>query len=171
MSTDIGDAGDALLGGGNAPRLSETGRRIEMLRIARGISKQRLAALAGVSRQQLWRVMTGKAPFAGALRDRIAETLGSSAGQLASIPSTSGISFIAYPNSLEQQGDGAAALEAYLRRLDRLERSLRGLPSGGDGRRLKLLLLNALEEQAALRGVTIPAELLDLRRRVLASEL
>ena len=43
-----------------APELTELGKRIEKLRIDRGLSKQHLARHAGTSRQQLWRVMTGK---------------------------------------------------------------------------------------------------------------
>src|SRR5215216_4282490 len=58
-----------------APELTELGKRIEMLRIDRGISKQHLARFADTSRQQLWRVMTGKSELTFALRSRIAEAL------------------------------------------------------------------------------------------------
>src|SRR3954464_9241763 len=58
-----------------APELTELGKRIEILRIDRGISKQHLARFAETSRQQLWRVMTGKSELTFALRSRIAEAL------------------------------------------------------------------------------------------------
>src|SRR4051794_19204167 len=57
------------------PELTVLGKRIEMLRIERGLSKQYLARYAGTSRQQLWRVMTGKSELTGALRSRLADAL------------------------------------------------------------------------------------------------
>src|SRR5436189_4762823 len=57
------------------PELTVLGKRIEMLRIDRGLSKQYLARYAGTSRQQLWRVMTGKSELTGALRVRLADAL------------------------------------------------------------------------------------------------
>src|SRR5581483_674828 len=60
---------------GGVPELTELGKRIEMLRIARGISKQHLARYAGTSRQQLWRVMTGKSELTSTLRARLADVL------------------------------------------------------------------------------------------------
>ena len=57
------------------PELTNLGKRIEMLRIERGLSKQYLARYAGTSRQQLWRVMTGKSELTGALRSRLADAL------------------------------------------------------------------------------------------------
>src|SRR3954462_5025245 len=58
-----------------SPELTELGKRIEMLRIDRGLSKQYLARFAETSRQQLWRVMTGKSELTFALRTRIADAL------------------------------------------------------------------------------------------------
>ena len=58
-----------------APELTSLGKRLEILRIERGISKQRLARHAGTSRQQLWRVMTGKSELTSSLRDRLAGAL------------------------------------------------------------------------------------------------
>src|SRR3954469_1346095 len=58
-----------------APELTSLGKRLEILRIERGISKQRLARHAGTSRQQLWRVMTGKSELTSSLRDRLAFAL------------------------------------------------------------------------------------------------
>src|SRR3979411_2187153 len=54
-----------------APELTALGKRLEILRIERGVSKQRLARHAGTSRQQLWRVMTGKSELTSSLRDRL----------------------------------------------------------------------------------------------------
>jgi transcriptional regulator with XRE-family HTH domain len=75
-----GGPGDSRNAG--APELTELGKRIEMLRIQRGISKQHLARVAGTSRQQLWRVMTGKSEMSLALRARIADVLQSPTIQL-----------------------------------------------------------------------------------------
>lgn len=57
------------------PELTALGKRLEILRIERGVSKQRLARHAGTSRQQLWRVMTGKSELTSSLRDRLASAL------------------------------------------------------------------------------------------------
>src|SRR4051812_18403088 len=57
------------------PELSSLGKRIELLRIERGMSKQRLAREADTSRQQLWRVMTGKSELTASLCHRLAEAL------------------------------------------------------------------------------------------------
>src|SRR3954469_22363340 len=57
------------------PEFTELGKRIEMLRIERGLSKQHLARHAGTSRQQLWRVMTGKSELTLPLRTRLAEAV------------------------------------------------------------------------------------------------
>src|SRR3954469_25794926 len=58
-----------------APELTALGKRLEILRIERGVSKQRLARYAGTSRQQLWRVMTGKSELTSSLRERLAQAL------------------------------------------------------------------------------------------------
>src|SRR5215212_6506715 len=57
------------------PELTSLGKRLEILRIERGISKQHLARHAGTSRQQLWRVMTGKSELTSSLRERLAGAL------------------------------------------------------------------------------------------------
>ena len=58
-----------------APELTLLGKRLEILRIERGISKQHLARHAGTSRQQLWRVMTGKSELTSSLKERLAGAL------------------------------------------------------------------------------------------------
>src|SRR6266480_8116276 len=72
------------------PGLTPLGKHIEVLRIGRGLSKQHLARFAGTSRQQLWRVMTGKSELTDALRQRLAHALQVETASLASgQPSTS----------------------------------------------------------------------------------
>src|SRR3982751_4307642 len=76
MSTEV--LADVLLSDGladGAPELTQLGKRLEILRIERGVSKQHLARHAGTSRQQLWRVMTGKSELTSSLRDRLAFAL------------------------------------------------------------------------------------------------
>jgi hypothetical protein len=53
----------------------------------------------------------------------------------------------------------------------RLERTLGSLPSGDAGRELKRALLNALEDQAVTRRITLGPGFFDVRRRVLCGEL
>src|SRR5687767_1654241 len=72
MSTEV--MGELTMPEG-APELTALGKRLEILRIERGVSKQRLARHAGTSRQQLWRVMTGKSELTTALRERLASAL------------------------------------------------------------------------------------------------
>src|SRR5437868_14098616 len=72
MSISATDSGSDSAG---FPELTALGKRIEVLRIGRGLSKQHLARFAGTSRQQLWRVMTGKSELTDALRQRLAQAL------------------------------------------------------------------------------------------------
>src|SRR5437764_6236527 len=70
----------------SAPELTALGKRLEILRIERGVSKQRLARHAGTSRQQLWRVMTGKSELTSSLRERLAAALSVEAAELTARP-------------------------------------------------------------------------------------
>jgi transcriptional regulator with XRE-family HTH domain len=72
MSTEVEHAEDLSEG---IAELTALGKRLEILRIERGVSKQRLARHAGTSRQQLWRVMTGKSELTSSLRERLASAL------------------------------------------------------------------------------------------------
>src|SRR5438309_7901656 len=85
--------------GVGAPELTELGKRIEMLRIDRGLSKQHLARFADTSRQQLWRVMTGKSELTFALRSRIAEALKVQPSELNDSPTTRSMSNLPTPLS------------------------------------------------------------------------
>src|SRR3954469_19688032 len=88
MSTEAID--DAMLAEGT-PELTQLGKRLEILRIERGVSKQRLARHAGTSRQQLWRVMTGKSELTSSLRERLANALSVEPGSLSATPTTTGV--------------------------------------------------------------------------------
>jgi transcriptional regulator with XRE-family HTH domain len=150
------------------PELTPLGKQIEVLRIGRGLSKQRLARFAGTSRQQLWRVMTGKSELTDALRQRLAEALRVDSSAL-SEPRIGGAD--------RHGGSGAAprsigvSLETYVATPELAERTLRSLPNGEVGRELKRMILTAIEDVAIERHIALPIEFFDLRRRVLADEL
>ena len=165
--------------------------QIELLRVGRGLSKQFLARQAGTSRQQLWRVMTGKSELTGSLRQRLAEALQvddralSQAGRLLR-PSRALEGFkspLAGPSRLgaptrpdnsravpRGAPDAVEKVEAYLCDCDAIERTMATLPKGPSGRRIKRALLNALEEVAAERGVRLCGEFFELRGRVINDE-
>src|SRR5215207_1153518 len=148
------------------PELTSLGKRLEILRIERGISKQRLARHAGTSRQQLWRVMTGKSELTSSLRERLAgalsvdpAVLSASAG--ASRSHTFGL--VAHVQSpFTEPGAPPASLPpsiaAYLSDSVHLSSTLRTLPAGDAGRRLKRALLNALEDLAVEAAQPLPAD-------------
>jgi transcriptional regulator with XRE-family HTH domain len=174
MSTaiDPSDSSESL----GFPELTALGKQIEVLRIGRGMSKQHLARYAGTSRQQLWRVMTGKTELTGALRSRLAEVLRVSEALLdvEQGPATSTTSTA--PSALEfhvvdSPSWDPIAMDAYLAEPARVEQTLRTLPNGEAGRELKRVLLNSLEDCALERGVALAREFFDLRRRVIAGEL
>ena len=149
-----------------APGLTELGKRIEMLRIERGLSKQHLARHAGTSRQQLWRVMTGKSELTPTLRMRIADALDVAAPELAALrPRTrSGACPPAVPSP-------RASLDEYLGNVHAVSRTLATMPAGEHGWRVKRAYLDALEDAALASGRTLDSNFFDLRRRVLAGEL
>ena len=151
------------------PELTPLGKQIEVLRIGRGLSKQRLARAAATSRQQLWRVMTGKSELTDALRQRLAQALRVESSALE--PSVAA-PFDRSPSDahLAPRSIGVS-LETYLATPELAERTLRSLPNGDVGRELKRMILTALEDVAIERRVSLPADFFDLRRRVLADEL
>src|SRR5580765_5207002 len=81
------------------PELTPLGKHIEVLRIGRGLSKQHLARFAGTSRQQLWRVMTGKSDLTDALRQRLAHALQVETAELFSAAPTPSLGSSARPLS------------------------------------------------------------------------
>lgn len=171
MSTNADETPPDLSG---FPELSPLGKRLEMLRIERGLSKQRLARDAGVSRQQLWRIMSGKADLAGALRLRLAEALRVEVAELSMSPSTPAPRRA--PRAPSESHDepalsDAVSVEIYIANIARLELTLRSLPIGDAGRRLKRTLLDALEDHALEHGVSLERSFFEVRRRVLAGEI
>lgn len=188
MSTEMGEDSATSTG---FPELNGLGRQLEMLRIGRGLSKQSLARLAGTSRQQLWRVMTGKSELTSSLRTRLAEVLQvdhralgqadqllKSAGALAAFgealdvgaPSAFGGGGSAVRNGAASRASRALALDDYLCDCEAIARTLATLPAGQAGRPLKRALLNALEECAAERGVRLVPDFFTLRGRVINDE-
>ncbi len=158
---------DSLLTEG-APELTALGKRLEILRIERGISKQHLARHAGTSRQQLWRVMTGKSELTSSLRERLAfalsvetQTLYNDDRPRAVRPGLTDDAVLSI----------APTLTDYLAEPALLVTTLRTLPAGDGGRRLKRSLLNTLEDLAVEGGHVLPVDYSEIRRRVLAGEL
>jgi len=160
------------------PELTSLGKRIEILRIGRGLSKQHLARFAGTSRQQLWRVMTGKSELTDALRQRLAVALEVDSAVLASSGVSAESATSTAPTPTTRAVDAAVAprgigvsLDTYLSTPELAERTLRTLPNGDVGRELKRMILTALEDVALERRIVLPAEFFELRRRVLSDEL
>jgi transcriptional regulator with XRE-family HTH domain len=151
------------------PELTDLGKRIEMLRIERGLSKQYLARYAGTSRQQLWRVMTGKSELTGALRTRLADALNVVALEFdmnISRPTSTGT------NRAESNvAKPALQFPTYLADPAAVARTLSTMPFGDSGRALKRRFLDALEDMALSADCVLDARFFELRRRVLAGEL
>ena len=154
------------------PELTPLGKHIEVLRIGRGLSKQHLARFAGTSRQQLWRVMTGKSELTDALRQRLAHALQVETASLTPAATATSVS-----GAMSRAAASRAApaigisLETYLSAPALAERTLRTLPNGESGRELKRAILTVLEDLAIQHHIALPGEFFDLRRRVLADEL
>ena len=65
----------------------------------------------------------------------------------------------------------APTIAEYLVDSSRLTATLRTLPEGDAGRRLKRSLLNAVEDLAVDTASPLPADFPEIRRRVIAGEL
>ena len=167
MSTEVGEG--TLVAEG-VPELTQLGKRLEILRIERGVSKQRLARHAGTSRQQLWRVMTGKSELTSSLRERLAVALSVEPATLSADASARLVrgAVLGVPASLPAS---TPSLSHYLVDAQHLAATIRTLPSGDGGRRLKRALLNAVEDIAVEAGQALPIDYSEIRRRVLAGEL
>ena len=148
------------------PGFTELGKRIEMLRIERGLSKQHLARHAGTSRQQLWRVMTGKSELTPALRTRLAEVLKVTAleleGRAAATRSTA---------TAGVANAAGTTIADYLSSSSAVTHTLATMPIGEQGRLVKRAYLDALEDAALASDQPLDSRFFDLRRRVLAGEL
>jgi transcriptional regulator with XRE-family HTH domain len=161
-----------------APELTALGKRLEILRIERGISKQYLARHAGTSRQQLWRVMTGKSELTSSLKERLAGALSVDPSMLSLTPASTATQTFGLAASVQSAfaaapvgSAGAPTIVEYLGDSTHLTETLRTLPDGDAGRRLKRALLNALEDLAVDAAQSLPADFPEIRRRVLAGEL
>ena len=170
MSTEI--PFDAELPEGS-PELTSLGKRLEILRIERGISKQFLARHAGTSRQQLWRVMTGKSELTSSLKERLAGALSVDPSMLTATSGANASQTFGLTPAITSAlaGVPAPSIAEYLADSRHLAATLRSLPEGDSGRRLKRALLNALEDLAVDSAQSLPADFSDIRRRVLAGEL
>jgi transcriptional regulator with XRE-family HTH domain len=159
------------------PELTTLGKRLEILRIERGISKQRLARHAGTSRQQLWRVMTGKSELTSSLKERLAGALSVDPSVLANAAAQTGTHTFSLAATVGPAGmspvvdRGVPTISEYLEDPRLLATTLRTLPAGDAGRRLKRALLNSLEDLAVEAAHALPADYSEIRRRVLAGEL
>lgn len=172
MATEA--ARDLVLDDEGAAELTLLGKRLEILRIERGLSKQRLARHAGTSRQQLWRVMTGKSELTSSLRERLASALAvESAVIVTGVAGTSQASAFLSSSGVFTPAVSTAAIAVsdYLTDPQHLATTLRTLPSGDGGRRLKRALLNALEDLAVETGRALPIDYSEIHRRVLAGEI
>jgi transcriptional regulator with XRE-family HTH domain len=164
MSTDQDDEDISPVG---VPELNPLGHRIERLRLERRMSKRILASRAGTSRQQLWRVMTGKSELTSSLCARLAEVLEVDSRTLrdatfATLLATTD----AAGGRPTQVGPPCVTLEEYIERPDGLVRTFETFPATADGRKLKRVLLDAIEDIAVDRSLKLPQSVFDLRREI-----
>jgi transcriptional regulator with XRE-family HTH domain len=154
------------------PELSALGKRIELLRIERGLSKQVLARTAGTSRQQLWRVMTGKSELTSSLCQRLAEALRVDSGLLRSLesPNATVTTTLAAPTAFIAL-QPTVTLADYLGNPAHVERTLSTLPTGEEGRRLRLEVLAAVEDAADEARVALPSAFHALRAEISRGDL
>jgi len=152
-----------------APEFTELGKRIETIRIERGLSKQHLARYAGTSRQQLWRVMTGKCELTVGLKSRLAEAL--SVATLDLDPPSIRAAARTRSASNAPSPLSPPDITAYLRDARTIARTLATMPSGEAGRTLKRRLLDAIEDFALADGHALDSRFFDLRRKVLTEQL
>jgi transcriptional regulator with XRE-family HTH domain len=171
------------------PELTALGKRIEMLRLDRRLSKGVLAQRAGTSRQQLWRVMTGKSELTSSLCARLSEVLEIDSRRLTSLADHDGDddrlprllaeriapARVSYQLLPRDEGSAVAGIcqtiEEYVAEPDGLARTLETLPATDDGRRLKRVLLDAIEDIAIERSIKLPQSLFDLRRGVVNDDV
>jgi hypothetical protein len=160
---------DTLADAYDLSELSEAGRIIDAHRTRRRLTKGALARSVGISRQQLWRVMTGKSALVPSLRDRLVRVLG--AEELAT---TSMIP--ARPANESTVGSGrdprsSSELMRYLRDPAAIARTLDTLPGGSEGRWLYRAVFDVIEEMAAIAGIELSADALRLRRGAFGEHL
>jgi transcriptional regulator with XRE-family HTH domain len=168
------------------PELTALGKRIELLRFERRLSKRILAQRAGTSRQQLWRVMTGKSELTSSLCARLSDVLEidsrSLRGATSRSPSAPPVEQARYASEPLAHSTRASSrsyhaipdsdvrvcetLEEYVSGANGLARTFETFPLTDDGRRLKRVLLDAIEDIAIARSLKLPQAIFDLRRAV-----
>ena len=162
------------------PELTALGRQLEMLRLERGLSKQGLARHAGTSRQQLWRVMTGKSELTTSLCQRLAETLGIDARALRDPDVFARALVDVTERTVHRQPElpprwlthaGSPDIARYLSDSRNVVRTLSTYPGGEEGRSLKRAFLDALEDCASKAGVRLGPSFFTVRGRVVNGEL
>lgn len=151
---------------GASADLTPLGMCLEILRIQRGLSKQGLARAAGTSRQQLWRVMTGKSELTTSLRQRLATALECDTVVIAALDDATA-PHQAFPRATLRP----ATFTDYLANSRHILSSLGTLPAGESGRQLKRALVHSIEMLAAESGHALPSDFSDIHRRVQAGEL
>ena len=119
--------------------------------------------------------MTGKSELTTSLRERLASALAVEsatlvAGQHVPTDALSAEISLSRTSTVGMAGS-TATIDEYLAEPQLLAATLRTLPSGGGGRRLKRALLNALEDLAVETGRSLPIDYSEIHRRVLAGEL
>jgi transcriptional regulator with XRE-family HTH domain len=183
---EIADHDGQLVG---TPELAPIGKRIEMLRIECGLSKQQLAKAAGISRQQLWRVLAGKSDLTSSLRERLAFVLRADVAVLQAaasedqLPATSLSTWFtsvrtASPGAPVPRDaiDAVAAVPAptfaeFVATPARVQALLSTLPGCDAGLALKRSVLDAIEDVAMARGIALPGDFFELRRAVITRAL
>lgn len=184
MSMELSGENEQLVG---TPELAPIGKRIEMLRIERGLSKQQLAKAAGISRQQLWRVLAGKSELTSSLRERLAfvlrtdaAVLQQAAGEVAAGSATlaswfGGASATSAAGALPAEVAAFPTVPATFAEFAVSPASVRAvlaaIPPCDGGLALKRAVLDAIEDVAVRRGIALPTEFFDLRRAVITRAL
>ena len=152
------------------------------------MSKRVLAQRAGTSRQQLWRVMTGKSELTSSLCARLSEVLETDSRVLRDIDrapfDVAPIARLHRIHSGNRNGNAPSldqmaasdgerfceTLEEYVSSPAGLERTFETLPKTGDGRRLKRVLLDTIEDIAISRSLKLPQAVFDLRRSIVNAD-
>ena len=131
------------------------------------MTKRELARRAGISRQQLWRVTTGKSELTSSLAARLGEVLGADTRSLGDSSVAHDSPTHQYPvRARDVPGRVWHSLAEFVATPDGLERTLATLPSNDEGRRLKRALLNAVEDVASDASLELAAHFFELRRAV-----
>lgn len=184
MSTELSGDSEQVLG---TPELAPIGKRIEMLRIERGLSKQQLAKGAGISRQQLWRVLAGKSDLTSSLRERLAFVLRTEISVLQPDPDGEAARPLAtwFGRSAAAELSNEAAASAtttlantapatfaeFVSSPTYVQVLLAALPGCESGLALKRAVLDSIEDVAMARGIALPDAFFALRRAVITREL